>query len=375
MGLLRTIFALSVVFSHLGIYTFVGARNAVQIFYIISGFLISYILVESKNYPNIKHFYFNRILRIYPIYYFVAFISLLIYPILDIKFFYIIEQTSIIVNIFLFFSNFFIIGQDWIMFSGIKNNILIFSADFYKSEILLFEGLFIQQAWTLGLEITFYLIAPFILFNRKIILTLLILSILLRIYLIKIGIGLKDPWTYRFFPTELAFFLIGALSHQILFPFYKKIFNRNIDLVSKLSTYFLIIVSLIWFKIPIAQYFNSFILFILITLILPLTFFFSTNNKWDKYIGDLSYPIYIGHFLIINIMISLIRSLNLSENTYAVFIREIFDYKFYDSNITIFVIISIVLSILFALILNIYLCNKIELIRNKYRTNFTKKIV
>ena len=75
MGLLRTIFALSVVFSHLGIYTFVGARNAVQIFYIISGFLISYILVESKNYPNIKHFYFNRILRIYPIYYFVVFIS------------------------------------------------------------------------------------------------------------------------------------------------------------------------------------------------------------------------------------------------------------------------------------------------------------
>lgn len=72
-------------------------------------------------------------------------------------------------------------------------------------------------------------------------------------------------------------------------------------------------------------------------------------------------------------MISLIRSLNLSENTYAVFIREIFDYKFYDSNITIFVIISIVLSILFALILNIYLCNKIELIRNKYRTNFAKK--
>ena len=188
MGLLRTICALSVVFSHLGIYTFVGARNAVQIFYIISGFLISYILVESKNYPNIKHFYFNRILRIYPIYYFVVFISLLIYPILDIKFFYIIEQTPIIVNIFLFISNFFIIGQDWIMFSGIKNNILIFSADFYKSEILLFEGLFIQQAWTLGLEITFYLIAPFILFNRKIILTLLILSILLRIYLINYSV-------------------------------------------------------------------------------------------------------------------------------------------------------------------------------------------
>jgi peptidoglycan/LPS O-acetylase OafA/YrhL len=373
MGLLRTIFALSVVFSHLGIYTFVGARNAVQIFYIISGFLISYILVEAKNYSNVKNFYYNRILRIYPIYYFIVFISLLIYPILDIKFFYIIDQAPIIASILLIFSNIFIIGQDWIMFSGIKNNILIFTTNFYNSEIILFEGLFIQQAWTLGLEVTFYLIAPFILFNRKIISTLLIFSILLRIYLIKIGIGLKDPWTYRFFPTELAFFLIGALSHQILYPFYKKILQHNIYLASKLSTYFLIIVSLIWFKIPIAKYFNSFVLFTLITLLLPLTFFFSANNKWDKYIGDLSYPIYIGHFLIINIMLSLIRGLNLSENIYAVFIRKIFDYKFYDPNITIFVIINVVLSILFALILNIYLYNKIELIRKKYRTNFTKK--
>jgi peptidoglycan/LPS O-acetylase OafA/YrhL len=373
MGILRTIFALSVVFAHLGIYTFVGARNAVQIFYIISGFLISYILVEAKNYSNVKNFYYNRILRIYPIYYVIVFISLLIYPILDIKFFYVIEQTPIIANIFLIFSNIFIISQDWIMFSGIKNNILIFVTDFYKSEILLFEGLFVQQAWTLGLEITFYLIAPFILGNRKIILTLLIFSILLRIYLIKIGIGLRDPWTYRFFPTELAFFLIGALSHQILFPFYKKIFRHKIELVSKLSTYFLIIVSLIWFKIPIAQYFNSFVLFIFITLLLPLTFFFSTNNKWDKYIGDLSYPIYIGHFLIINIMFSLIKNLNLSKHEYAVYFGKIFNYRFYDSSITIFVIISVVLSILFALILNIYLNSKMELIRNTFRTNFTKK--
>jgi peptidoglycan/LPS O-acetylase OafA/YrhL len=371
MGSLRTIFALSVVFSHLGISTFVGARNAVQIFYIISGFLISYILIEAKNYSNIKNFYYNRILRIYPLYCVILFISILIYPILDIKFFYIIEQAPIIASILLIFSNIFIIGQDWIMFSGIKNNILIFTTNFYNSEIILFEGLFIQQAWTLGLEIIFYLIAPFILFNRKIILTLLIFSILLRIYLIKIGIGLKDPWTYRFFPTELAFFLIGALSHQILYPFYKKILQHNIYLASKLSTYFLIIVSLFWFKISIAQYFNSFILFVFIVFLLPLTFFFSTNNRWDKYIGDLSYPIYIGHFLIINIMSSLIKSLNLSEDVYAVYFRKIFNYRFYESNITMFVIMSVVLSMFLALILNIYLNKKIQLIRNKFRANLS----
>ena len=60
-------------------------------------------------------------------------------------------------------------------------------------------------------------LTPFILFKRKTIIILLFFSILLRLYLIKIGVGLKDPWTYRFFPTELAFFLTGALSNQIIF--------------------------------------------------------------------------------------------------------------------------------------------------------------
>jgi peptidoglycan/LPS O-acetylase OafA/YrhL len=51
MGMLRTIFAISVVFVHSYGHVFVGGRNAVQLFYIISGFLISYVLVELKNIP------------------------------------------------------------------------------------------------------------------------------------------------------------------------------------------------------------------------------------------------------------------------------------------------------------------------------------
>lgn len=49
MGLLRTIFALSVVFSHLGIYTFVGARNANAGIYIIKKNLL-----KSFNYKMYK---------------------------------------------------------------------------------------------------------------------------------------------------------------------------------------------------------------------------------------------------------------------------------------------------------------------------------
>lgn len=79
MGSLRTLFAIAVVFAHCYGFVFVGGRNAVQLFYITSGFLMSYVLVEKKTYPKIKDFYINRYLRLYPIYFSVAILTLLSY--------------------------------------------------------------------------------------------------------------------------------------------------------------------------------------------------------------------------------------------------------------------------------------------------------
>ena len=53
----------------------------VQIFFVLSGFLISYILIEEKkisNKLNLKNFFMRRVLRIWPLYYamiFFAFIT------------------------------------------------------------------------------------------------------------------------------------------------------------------------------------------------------------------------------------------------------------------------------------------------------------
>ena len=58
MGSIRTLLALAVVFNHAtGDFVFVGPVLAVELFYIISGFLISFILVEAKSYSNIKSFF------------------------------------------------------------------------------------------------------------------------------------------------------------------------------------------------------------------------------------------------------------------------------------------------------------------------------
>ena len=79
MGSLRTFLALTVVLSHSYGHIFVGGRLAVQLFYIISGFLISYILLEANSYKSLKGFYWNRILRLFPVYLFVSSLTLLLY--------------------------------------------------------------------------------------------------------------------------------------------------------------------------------------------------------------------------------------------------------------------------------------------------------
>ena len=57
MGMLRTLLALSVVLDHLGGGTtdwLVGGRLAVQLFYVISGFLISYVLTATDPYRSAR---------------------------------------------------------------------------------------------------------------------------------------------------------------------------------------------------------------------------------------------------------------------------------------------------------------------------------
>jgi len=258
------------------------------------------------------------------------------------------QQSPISAQIYFFVSNIFIFGQDFVYFSSIESGNLVLSSNFGKSEIQLWQGIVISQAWTIGLELSFYLIAPFILFNKKIIFTLLILSIALRVFLIKIGIGLQDPWTYRFFPCELALFLVGSLSHQILYPFYGRVLEGHIDFYSKLATYFLITISVIYFKIPLSELYKTILLFAIFVILLPLAFSFSNKNKLDRYIGDLSYPIYICHLLVIFLVMAI------SKNT-------AFD------NPKLLAVICVSLSIFLAIILNVLVGRPVEVKRNNFR--------
>jgi peptidoglycan/LPS O-acetylase OafA/YrhL len=159
----------------------------------------------------------------------------------------------------------------------------------------------VPQAWSLSVELTFYLCAPFILKNRAILYSCLALSLIARGAAMMSGFGLADPWSYRFFPFELSLFLFGALAHQILLPRVERLCGA----VPRLESVAVAVLLLIIAAFPLdGDYYllkKSFLLLVL-TLALPFLFLFQKHNSWDRTIGELSYPIYICHWLMILIL-------------------------------------------------------------------------
>lgn len=316
MGFLRTLLALSVVLDHLGggnADHLVGGRLAVQLFYVISGFLISYVLTATDHYQGaVGKFYANRFLRLFPIYLAVAAMTLLAHALSGGAFFRFYEALPFSAELFLILSNIFIMGQDWLMFFGIEHASLAFTGSFAHSEVPLYHGLLVPQAWTLGVEMSFYLVAPFVLGSPRRLLALLAASLALRGVLIATGIGLSDPWTYRFFPTELALFLIGSLSHQVLLPRYRA-WTQKAKRLPELGTALLVAYCIAHFSVGINPTVRDGLAVLLFAALLPLAFLFQSRHRLDKAIGELSYPIYICHSLVIMFFSWLLDEVNVHQ--------------------------------------------------------------
>jgi peptidoglycan/LPS O-acetylase OafA/YrhL len=298
MGTLRVIFALTVVLTHCwpGGMQLVGGVNAVRLFYMVSGFLISYILTERSPRYTLRDFYLNRLLRLYPIYILVAFATFALYAP---RFLDVYRSLPPVANLFLAFSNVSIFGQDWLMFTGIRDGAMRFAVNFRDSDVALYLGLWVPQAWTLGLELSFYALAPFILTRRAVIWVLLLASLGIRGLLWYLGLAAIDPWNYRFLPAELSLFLIGSLAHQYGLPWYRKLSPRILKQFSAVSVLAFALFTIAYPFVSGPEAWKEVFLLASFAFLLPLFFQFQLGHRADRVIGDLSYPIYIVHILVI----------------------------------------------------------------------------
>lgn len=300
MGLIRLLLAISVITAHaspiFGL-NFIRGQMAVEVFFMISGFYMALILTEKYHQKSdYKLFISNRFLKIYPTYYLVLILSILFSFIEKLGFFNPSYHLNPLTFLFLLIPNLSIIGLDSTFFFGLnQNGSLFFTSNFRQFQPPLYDFDLIVQAWTLSLELSFYFLAP--LLNRlktKYLLLLIFLSFALRLFLYSRGLN-HDPWNYRFFPTELIFFLSGILMYRI----YQRIKDKSLKTFS-LYSFFFYFSFLIYYQFLPHERTKQLILFLFTFIFIPFIFKLFSKNKIDKFIGELSFPVYICHFLIID---------------------------------------------------------------------------
>lgn len=316
MGFLRFLLAFSVVnvHAHLLGFNLIHADTAVQSFYIISGFYMAMVLNEKYNRPGVsyKDFILSRFFRIAPAYFFVFFSSVatglvawlvfeeLIPPIQYWKIYFegLSPRTlSMLVGI-----QFSILGLDITNFVTLTTNGGLHFTDQLSKQSVVWHLLFVPQGWTLALELYFYLLAPFIVRrSEKFIFGLMLASFALRLLMAFTYDARLDPWTYRFFPQEILFFLAGSLTYR-LSKSDSSSNQRNQHVIRSVVFLMLVIsgeVGRYGHKSAGILYYVGPILMGVLFLLIPKVFAKSKNNKFDRYLGELSYPIYVSHVLII----------------------------------------------------------------------------
>ena len=316
MGLIRFMLAISVVIAHtsdLFGFGFVGGEMAVKIFFMISGFYMALILNEKYIGANSSYWLFlkNRLLRLYPLYFLVLFLTLIItyfgYSINPsiqsayTSFLTYGDQLSSSTMAYLITANGAMFGMDTSLFLGLNPTTgeLFFTQNFFLTNPKVHSFLYVPQAWSISIELMFYLIAPLIVRKLKILFIVLVLSFSIALILMLAEFP-NDPWNYRFFPSQLMYFAFGSIGYII----FTKIKSSGIRIFENLKWIFFLITLFVTLMYSfILLYIDAFVLSIITIIIymiaIPLIFDLSKNWKKDRFVGELSYSIYMIHILII----------------------------------------------------------------------------
>lgn len=303
MGVLRMFLALSVLNSHFRFSNSIILINpfvAVCCFFIISGFYMSLVLCEKYR-GAVGRFYLNRALRLYPVN-IVILVAFGIAACVDL-----VDPLAFAMTQPL---------QPFAAFSphmemALSDRLLVFANQALMFPSVIWQNLTLQpfpshnvlvfgQMYTVGLEVMFYAIAPFIVMRGiRVLLVWSILAIGVHFALGFAGLSPR-PWQYEFFPGIMVFFLLGSLSYRILLIIRDWQYPRWIGYLA-LPIFF---AYCPWpDKHAVTAEFAIDGLYVLAAVLIPFLFEACRESRWDRYIGDLSYPVYASQYLIAFVLI------------------------------------------------------------------------
>jgi peptidoglycan/LPS O-acetylase OafA/YrhL len=154
-------------------------------------------------------------------------------------------------------------------------------------------------AWTLGIEVQFYLVAPFIVSRRiQICVAILAAAVGLRLWLVWIH---YDRYTYA--PAVWCFFLMGHVSHRLT----EHISERALQRIGWAALALLPALGYLsglfhpQFSYPDLDRIQYWVFYVGFAIGIPALFAVSKSWRLDRNLGELSYPVYISHLLVLGV--------------------------------------------------------------------------
>lgn len=290
----------------------VGGPFAVQLFFVISGFYMALVLDEKyRGSRGIRYFYGNRLLRLLPTYYFVL-LLLWVVPWLA----GLILGRSVTIGQLnewhlygtqlpgwlaagLKALHLSPLGQE-LPYAGVLDltrHTVAFQAPAGHSLVQLFYFMLLPPAWSLSLELQFYAVAPWLVRRSTGLLAgLLVAAVALHWLLPLLPFGNDDFWRNRNLPAQLGYFLLGMAGHRL--------FRQRHELAwltwpMKHGRWFWVALLALLGAYPWLPFgVRDPLVTGVFALALPFVFAATSAWQWDRVLGELSYPLYLGHWLV-----------------------------------------------------------------------------
>ena len=285
----------------------------VNFFFVLSGFLITFLLIKEKEFKgkiNIPNFWIRRILRIWPLYFFCLFFGFIIFPIIKQLFGQAPHETANLIYYLTFLNNF----------------------DFIHKGLP--DASILGVLWSIAIEEQFYFVWP------------ILLSIIPSKYYPKLFL-LIITGTYVFravYDTQfnchehhtfscMGDMAIGAFGAYLM---NKDRYRIKVETISKgyIALLYVIFICVFFFRQELfySSYYirifeRSFIAVIMLFIIMEQNFsknsFFKLSTfKLISNLGIISYGLYCLHFIGILITITLTKKLHINNSLWEVLILE-----------------------------------------------------